>query len=277
VLHYQPKARIEDGTIAGFEALLRWERPGHGLVPPSAFIPALEESGFIVDAGSWVIDAVCQQIARWRRSAIGPVQVSLNVSGRQLMDGNLERDVSRALEANRVPAHLLELELTESTLMVNTDRTIATLGNLRARGVRISIDDFGTGYSSLAYLRRFPIDNLKIDISFIREITTNTDDATISLAIIHLAHSLNMEVIAEGVETEAQLSYLRRHRCDQIQGHYLSEALTALAAEELLLADKGCRPAPKPRLQRPRCSWSTTIRRFSSRSRRSSATTGTAS
>ena len=239
VLHYQPKARLEDGTIAGLEALLRWERPGHGLVPPGAFIPALEESGLIVDVGSWVIDAVCQQIDSWRRSAVGLVHVSLNVAGRQFMDGDLEGDVSRALEAHDVPAHLLELELTESTLMVNTDRTIATLGNLRAKGVRISIDDFGTGYSSLAYLRRFPIDKLKIDISFIREITTNTDDAAISLAIIQLAHSLNMDVIAEGVETEAQLSYLQRHRCDQIQGYYFRKPLTVHAVAELLLGGEG--------------------------------------
>jgi len=239
VLHYQPKARLEDGTIAGLEALLRWERPGHGLVPPSAFIPALEESGLIVDVGSWVIDAVCRQIDRWRHTAVGPVHVSLNVAGRQLVEGDLEGDVRRAIEAHRVPAYLLELELTESTLMVNTERTIATLENLRALGVQISIDDFGTGYSSLAYLRRFPIDKLKIDISFIREITTNTDDAAISLAIIHMAHSLNMDVIAEGVETEAQLAYLRRHRCDQMQGYYFRMPLPVLVVEELLLAGEG--------------------------------------
>jgi len=248
VLHYQPKARLEDGTIAGFEALLRWERPGHGLVPPSAFIPALEESGLIVDVGSWVIDTVCRQIDRWRHSAVGSVHVSLNVAGRQFMEGDLEGDVQRALEAHGVPAHLVELELTESTLMVNTDRTIATLRNLRALGVTISIDDFGTGYSSLAYLRRFPIDKLKIDISFIREITTNTDDAAISLAIIKMAHSLNMDVIAEGVETEAQLSYLRRHRCDQMQGYYFRKPLPVLAVEELLLAGEGlpARPRSEP-------------------------------
>jgi EAL domain-containing protein (putative c-di-GMP-specific phosphodiesterase class I)/ActR/RegA family two-component response regulator len=239
VLHYQPKARLEDGTIAGLEALLRWERPGRGLVPPGDFIPALEESGLIVDVGSWVIDAVCAQIGRWTRSGVGPLQVSLNVAGRQLMDGDVEGDVVRSMKAHDVPAQLLELELTESTLMVNTERTIATLENLRSRGVGISIDDFGTGYSSLAYLRRFPIDKLKIDISFIREITTNADDAAISLAIIQMAHSLNMDVIAEGVETEAQLSYLRRHRCDQMQGYYLSAPLPVAALEELLLAGKG--------------------------------------
>jgi len=235
VLHYQPKARLESGRLAGLEALLRWDRPGHGLIAPSSFIPILEESGLIVDVGSWVIASACEQIDRWSRSAIGPVQVSVNVAGRQLLEGDLEGDVGRALDASAIPAHLLELELTESTLMADTDRTLTALHNLSARGVCISIDDFGTGYSSLAYLRRFPIDKLKIDMSFIREITSNADDAAISRAIIQMAHSLNMDVIAEGVETASQLSYLRRLHCDEIQGYYFSRPLAVAALEEMLL------------------------------------------
>lgn len=234
VLHFQPKAHLSSGRISGVEALLRWQRPGHGLVPPNEFIPLLESTGLIVRVGTWVIAAACRQIGLWARSTIGPVQVSVNASGRQFIEGNLDTDVIKALRENDIPADLLELELTESSLMANTEHTIATLQNLKRRGVQISIDDFGTGYSSLAYLRRFPIDKLKIDIAFIRDVTTNPDDAAIVLAIIHMAHCLKLEVIAEGVETEAQLSYLRRHRCDQIQGYYLSRPLAGPDLEDLL-------------------------------------------
>ncbi|MEA3218498.1 MAG: hypothetical protein QOJ19_4654, partial [Acidimicrobiia bacterium] len=236
VLHYQPKVHLGSGRIAGFEALLRWQRPGHGLVSPADFIPVLEETGLIVTVGGWVVDTVCEQVGRWIRSGIGPFQVSVNVSARQLIDGDLEADVMGALETSRIPAELLELELTETSLMANTDRTIATLEKLKALGVQISIDDFGTGYSSLAYLRRFPIDKLKIDIVFIRDITSSADDAAIARTIIRMAHSLKLDVIAEGVETAGQLAYLRRHHCDQIQGYYVSRPLP-VAQLELLLAE----------------------------------------
>lgn len=238
VLYYQPKVLLGSGRITGLEALLRWQRPGHGLVSPQEFIPVLEESGLIVHVGRWVIATACQQIARWMRSSVGALQVSVNVSGRQFADGDLDVDVTQALTESGIPADLLELELTESSLMANTQRTIATLQSLKKRGVQISIDDFGTGYSSLAYLRRFPIDKLKIDIAFIRDVTTNPDDATIALAIISMAHSLKLEVIAEGVETEAQLSYLRRNRCDQIQGFFFSRPLPVLELERLMFEDK---------------------------------------
>jgi EAL domain-containing protein (putative c-di-GMP-specific phosphodiesterase class I)/ActR/RegA family two-component response regulator len=243
VLHYQPKVHLGSGRIAGLEALLRWRRPGHGLVSPADFIPVLEETGLIVSVGSWVLTTVCEQIGRWIRSPIGPVQVSVNVSGRQLIDGDLEADVVGALQANRIPAGLLELELTETSLMANTEDTIATLQRLKALGLQISIDDFGTGYSSLAYLRRFPIDKLKIDIAFIRDITTNPDDAAIARTIIRMAHGLKLEVIAEGVETAAQLTYLRRHHCDQIQGYYFSRPVP-VAEVELMLGEAKCLPAP---------------------------------
>jgi diguanylate cyclase (GGDEF)-like protein/PAS domain S-box-containing protein len=239
VLHYQPKVHLDRGGVTGLEALLRWDRPGHGLVPPGDFIPVLEDCGLIVDVGRWVIDTVCEQIAAWITTPIGPVQVSVNVSGQQFVEGDLEGTVVAALGAHRIDAELLELELTEGSLMANTSKTIRTLKNLKAHGVQISIDDFGTGYSSLAYLRRFPIDKLKIDISFIRDITTNPDDSAIALAIIQMAHSLNLDVIAEGVETAAQREYLRRHHCDQMQGYYFSPPLPVPALEHMLLAGTG--------------------------------------
>jgi diguanylate cyclase (GGDEF)-like protein/PAS domain S-box-containing protein len=235
VLHYQPKVDTKTGHVAGLEALIRWERPGKGLVSPAEFIPVLEEIGLIVAVGSWVIHEVCKQISLWIASSIGPMQVSVNVSSRQFIEGDLHRDIVMALTDNNVPAYLLELELTESVLMVNTNQTMETLKDLKQQGVRISIDDFGTGYSSLAYLRRFPLDKLKIDIAFIRNIISDPDDAAIALAIIKIAHSLKLEVIAEGVETIEQLNYLRKHNCNQIQGYYFSRPLPLLALEKLLL------------------------------------------
>jgi diguanylate cyclase (GGDEF)-like protein/PAS domain S-box-containing protein len=236
VLHYQPQVDLTNGHVVGLEALLRWNRPGYGLVPPSEFIYALEECGLIVEVGRWVIAAACEQIRDWIRSGIDPVQVAVNVSPRQFLKGDLQGDVLLALDTFEVPAHLLELELTETLLMTGTDFTITALRNLKAVGVQISIDDFGTGYSSLAYLRRFPIDKVKIDLGFIHEITHSSDAAAIALAIIQMGHSLNLEVIAEGVETASQLAYLRRHQCDQIQGYYFSPPLAAPALEQLLLS-----------------------------------------
>ena len=234
-LHYQPKIMLATGVIAGLEALLRWDRPGHGMVPPNLFIPVLEESGLIIDVGRWVIDTACRQIKQWQLEGIGPVQVSVNVAGRQFIEGDLDADVGRALVEHGIPAGLLELEMTETSLMANTERTMDCLRSLRQRGVSVSIDDFGTGYSSLAYLRRFPIDKLKIDIAFIRDITTNADDAAIVAAIITMAHSLKLVVIAEGVETPAQKNYLVRHHCDQIQGYLASRPLPADLAATLLM------------------------------------------
>lgn len=238
VLHYQPKVRLSDGRVCGLEALLRWERPGHGLISPNAFIPALEETGMIIPVGKWIIAAACRQIAQWQRSDIGPVQVSVNVSARQFNEGGLWADVISALTDNDVAADLLELELTESSLMINTERTIVSLQKLRGLGIKVSIDDFGTGYSSLSYLRRFQIDTLKIDISFIREVTVNSEDAAIVLAIIHLAHSLKLDVIAEGVETVEQMDFLQSNHCDQIQGYLFSRPLGLHAIEQLLREDR---------------------------------------
>ena len=238
VLHYQPKIDLASGRVAGLEALLRWERPGHGLVMPSLFISSLEETGLIVAVGRWVLDSACRQIGLWLHSAVGPVQVSVNVAGRQLADGDLDADVKAALLDHAVPPELLELELTESSLMVNTERTVGMLEDLKRRGVQISIDDFGTGYSSLAYLRRFPIDKLKIDIAFIREVTSNPDDAAIVLAILRMAHSLKLDVVAEGVETASQLAFLKRNHCNQVQGYFFSRPLDLPALENFLLTER---------------------------------------
>ncbi|NRR29258.1 EAL domain-containing protein [Oxalobacteraceae bacterium] len=241
VLFYQPKVNLHTGRISGAEALLRWHRPGFGMVFPSEFIPVLEETGLIVRVGGWIIDAACRQIAAWARSAVGPVHVAVNVSSRQFVEGDLETEVREALDKYKVPAELLELELTETALMTNAERTITVLRNLKEIGVQIAIDDFGTGYSSLAYLQRFPIDKLKIDIAFVRDITTNPNDAAIALAIISMAHSLKLRVIAEGVESRPQLEYLRRNRCDEIQGYYFSRPVGA--AEMAQLVEEGkCLP-----------------------------------
>ena len=238
IIHYQPKVSLTDGRITGLEALLRWERPGHGLVPPKAFIEALEETGLIIPVGSWAISTVCRQIKHWSTSSIGPRRVSVNVSGRQFVDHDLDGDVGRALLESSIDPSLIELELTESSLMQNTEATIATLLALKDRGVELSIDDFGTGYSSLAYLQRFPIDKVKIDIAFVRNITADTGESTIAQTIIQLAHSLQMRAIAEGVETAEQLAYLRHNRCDEMQGYLFSRPLPLREVEELLREER---------------------------------------
>ncbi|RZT11332.1 PAS domain S-box-containing protein/diguanylate cyclase (GGDEF) domain-containing protein [Duganella sp. CF402] len=234
VLHFQPKVHIASGRISGAEVLIRWQRPGHGMVSPALFIPILEETGLIVRVGTWVIHEACRKIAHWHKTNAGSVHLSVNVSGIQFFVGGLEEEVLKAIREHGIAPELLELELTESSLMSNAEETISVLQNLKALGIQISIDDFGTGYSSLAYLKRFPIDKLKIDIAFVREVTSNPDDAAIVLAIINMAHSLKLDVIAEGVEKDAQLSYLRRHGCDEMQGYYFSRPLPEADFEAML-------------------------------------------
>jgi diguanylate cyclase (GGDEF)-like protein/PAS domain S-box-containing protein len=238
VLFFQPKVNIISGRISGAEALIRWRRPGHGMVSPALFIPLLEETGLIVRVGNWVLDEACKKISEWGASSIGPVHLSVNVSGIQFFVGGLEEEVLKAIRKYDIAPELLELELTESSLMSNAEETIAVLRNLKALGIQISIDDFGTGYSSLAYLKRFPIDKLKIDIAFVREVTSNPDDAAIVLAIISMAHSMKLEVIAEGVENDAQLAYLRRHGCDEMQGYYFSRPVPHEEFEQMLMGGK---------------------------------------
>ena len=238
VLFFQPKVHIISGRISGAEALIRWRRPGHGMVSPALFIPLLEETGLIVRVGNWVLDEACKKISEWGASSIGPMHLSVNVSGIQFFVGGLEEEVLKAIRKYDIAPDLLELELTESSLMSNAEETIAVLRNLKALGIQISIDDFGTGYSSLAYLKRFPIDKLKIDIAFVREVTSNPDDAAIVLAIISMAHSMKLQVIAEGVEKDAQLAYLRRHGCDEMQGYYFSRPVPQEEFEQMLMGGK---------------------------------------
>jgi diguanylate cyclase (GGDEF)-like protein len=237
MLYYQPKVNLSSGRISGAEALLRWNRPGYGLMFPAEFIPVMEETGLIVRVGAWVIDEACRQMAQWSADGAGDLRVAVNVSSRQFVEGDLEADVRAAIARHNADPALLELELTESALMSNAERTIGVLNNLKQLGIKVAIDDFGTGYSSLAYLKRFPIDKLKIDIAFVRDITVNPDDAAIALAIISMAHSMKMTVIAEGVESRAQMVYLRRHRCDEIQGFHFSRPLPAAEMAAMLAAN----------------------------------------
>jgi len=225
VLHYQPKACLASGRISGFEALLRWQHPERGLVPPQQFIGILEETGLILPVGEWVVRTVCEQLAEWQAAGVTPRPVAINLSARQIQQRNLDATIAAILADTGIDAGLLELELTESMLMSDAEEAVRMLNTLRRYGVRLSIDDFGTGYSSLAYLKRFPLDALKIDRAFIRDVTTDPDDASIALAIISLAHSLKLKVIAEGVETEAQLEFLKAHGCDEVQGYYFARPL----------------------------------------------------
>jgi diguanylate cyclase (GGDEF)-like protein/PAS domain S-box-containing protein len=227
ILHFQPKAGVAEGGIVGVEALLRWRHPERGLVSPADFMPVLEETGLIVPVGDWVLKAVCRQIKAWQRAGIRVVPVAVNLSPREFAAKDLRKTVMRVLGEHGVEPSLLELEITEGSLMVNTGEVVATLEALGQLGIGISIDDFGTGYSSLSYLKRFPLDALKIDRSFVKDITTDTDDATITRAVISMAHSLGLKVIAEGVETESQLAFLASHACDEIQGYYFARPLPA--------------------------------------------------
>jgi diguanylate cyclase (GGDEF)-like protein len=229
-LEYQPQIDIDSGRVVGSEALLRWQHPGLGRVSPAKFIPLAEQSGSIVEIGEWVLRAACRQNRDWARVMETPPVVGVNVSARQLRDAGFPATVAAVLAETNLPPRLLEIEITESAAMADVEKTIQVLNEVKALGVRISIDDFGTGYSSLSYLRRLPFDRLKIDQSFVRNLTGNDDDRVIVELILGLAHQLGAEVIAEGVETEAHLELLRRLGCDEAQGYVIARPL---AAEEI--------------------------------------------
>ncbi|MBC7954214.1 MAG: EAL domain-containing protein, partial [Rhodospirillaceae bacterium] len=216
MLVYQGKVDMVTGRMSGVEALVRWRHPEMGMVLPNEFIPLAENMGLIGDIGAWVLKAACRQCKSWHDLGLPPVRIAVNVSALQFREGDVPAIVRQALDESGLSPHFLELELTESVLMQRVEEVAQVLRELRQMGVHISIDDFGTGYSSLAYLRRFPVDKLKIDIAFVRDVTTNPDAAAIALAIVRMAHSLKLEVIAEGVETASQLAYLRLHGCDQM-------------------------------------------------------------
>jgi diguanylate cyclase (GGDEF)-like protein/PAS domain S-box-containing protein len=233
-LHYQPQLEIESGRVIGAEALLRWNNPELGEVAPSRFIPVAEDCGLIVPIGAWVMEEACRQALNWQQSGWPELTVSVNLSALQFRRPGLIEMVAGALERTGLPPHLLELELTESILLQDAEGNLDTVRRLKALGVRLSIDDFGTGYSSLSYLKRFAVDKLKIDRSFVRDIGTDPDDAAIVRAVIQLARSLRLGIIAEGVETEEQLDFLREEGCLEVQGYLISRPVAPPALKAFL-------------------------------------------
>ena len=247
LLHYQPRVDMVSGEITGMEALVRWQHPVQGLLYPTKFIPVAEESGLIVPLGEWVLRTACEQNKAWQLAGLKPVSIAVNLSARQFKQQDLVELVSNILQETELDPSYLELELTESMVMQNVEAAIATLTQFKVIGVKLSIDDFGIGYSSLNYLKHFPIGFLKIDQSFVRDITTNRDDAIIAKIIISMAHDLGLRVIAEGVETEEQKSFLCSHRCDEMQGYFFSMPLPA-EEFEILLKERRCMSMAKPQL-----------------------------
>lgn len=223
VLHYQPRVDISRNTIVGVEALVRWQHPARGLLPPGAFIPAAEESGLIVPLGYWVIHAACKFLNDLSEKGFGHIDVAVNVAFKQFQDKNFVRTVANILRKHNIGPGRLEFELTETTMMLEGSAVDQSLRELSELGIAISLDDFGTGYSSFAHIQRLPISALKVDRSFVRNVSHNVDDATIVKAMISLAHSLNMRVIAEGAETLDQVDFLRQYQCDHVQGYYFSK------------------------------------------------------
>ncbi|MBI5612436.1 MAG: EAL domain-containing protein [Gammaproteobacteria bacterium] len=234
LLHYQPQVDLMSGEICGVEAMLRWQHPEHGLVRPDQFIPLAEETGLIVPIGEWVLGAACAQNRAWRAAGLKPVTIAVNLSPRQFIQQDFSGTVRRLLADSGLESGCLELELTENIMMQHAQTTTAALRELSALGVRFAIDDFGTGYSSLNYLKRLPIHSIKIGPSFMRDVATSAADAALVAAIIALAHSINVKVVAEGVETQEQLVFLRAHRCDAMQGFYFSQAVPAAEFARLL-------------------------------------------
>jgi diguanylate cyclase (GGDEF)-like protein len=233
-LVYQPQTELATGAIIGVEALLRWKHPELGLVPPDHFIRVAENTGLILPIGEWVLRTACTTARRWQDTGLPPVPVAVNVSAVQFRQEGFRALVQRILHETRLAPEYLELELTESVLLSNADLTFPVLQDLKSMGVQLAIDDFGTGYSSLSYLRQFPVHRLKIDRSFIKAVAVNSDDAAITSAIISMGRNLNLKVIAEGVEDEAQMSFLKEHHCDEIQGYYFSRPLTVEQIDEKL-------------------------------------------
>jgi diguanylate cyclase len=237
-LHYQPKVDTATGAVRSAEALIRWHHPERGLIPPSEFIAVAEECGLIGQISAWVLGEACRQTRAWQLAGLPSLRVGVNLSASEFRHGSLVKTIRRALQEAALEPEFLEIELTESVVMSNPEESIAILEQLSSMGVLVSVDDFGTGYSSMSYLRRLPIDKLKIDRAFINEITAQPDDASIVQAIVSLAHSLRLKVVAEGVETAGQLEFLKSLGCDQYQGYFFSRPLSSAAFEELIRAQK---------------------------------------
>jgi diguanylate cyclase (GGDEF)-like protein len=226
-VHFQPKIDASTFRLVGAEALLRWVHPTRGAIAPGDFVPIAEETGLIVPIGDFVLQAACEQVKAWSKSPVGAVPVSVNISSHQFRESGFVNDVLQAVSDAGITTSMLELEITESVLLHDVDRTLAQLSALKEAGISLSIDDFGTGYSSLNYLKRFPIDTIKIDRSFVKDLHDDADDAAICAAIIAMSRQLGLNVVAEGVETKEQLKFLRRHKCDHIQGYLFSRPLSA--------------------------------------------------
>jgi len=238
VLHYQPKVNLASGKLSGVEALIRWNDPQSGLAPPAHFIPILEETGLIYAVGRWALLKALEDNRRWRTAGLTPVRIAVNVSPLQLRRRGFVDEIRQAVGTGAQAASELELEITESVIMEDIDHSIATLHEIRALGVTIAIDDFGTGFSSLSYLSRLPVDTLKIDRSFIIEMTAGPQGLALVSTIISLAHSLNLKVVAEGVETEEQTRLLRLLNCDEMQGFFFSKPLPSQLLETTHLAPR---------------------------------------
>jgi diguanylate cyclase (GGDEF)-like protein/PAS domain S-box-containing protein len=234
-LQYQPLHNLRTQELLGFEALVRWRHPEMGVIDPDEFIPLAEETGLILLLGDWVLETACSQTRSWMDLHRSPLRMAVNLSGRQFWQSDLVETIARGLEKSRLPPERLELEITESMVMRDVDLAIAKMHELTAMGIRLSMDDFGTGYSSLAALKRFPIHTLKIDKSFIKDVTTNANDAAISSSIIALAHTMNLTVVAEGIETREQLDFLTEKGCEIGQGYFFSKPILASEAETMLL------------------------------------------
>jgi len=239
IVHYQPQLDLMTNTLSGFEALVRWNHPVRGMVPPNQFIPVAEEAGLIVQIGEQVMRKTCFQIKQWQEQGLPVVPVAVNVSSVQFRQANFLVTVRAALQDSGINLEHLELELTESLLLSNADVVLDVLGELKKMGLKLLIDDFGTGYSSLSYLKRLPVYKLKIDQSFVQGLPSDQDDAAIVVAIIGVATSMHMRVIAEGVETEEQLAFLRRCDCNEMQGYFYSKPLPPEAATEFLSKAQG--------------------------------------
>lgn len=235
-LHYQPQIDLVSGRVVGVEALLRWHSPKRGLVLPDEFIFIAEDCGLIVPIGDWVLQEACRQAVHWQQAGLPELIVAVNLSAMQFRRGNLQQSVVQALNASGLAPALLELELTESILITEAESALETVRNLKNLGIRFAVDDFGTGYSSLAYLKRFPVDKLKIAQVFVQDMNTNPEDAAIVHAIIQMARAFNLTTIAEGIETEDTIEHLRLHHCDEVQGNYFSGPLLAEAFEQYMLA-----------------------------------------
>jgi EAL domain-containing protein (putative c-di-GMP-specific phosphodiesterase class I) len=236
VVHYQPQVDVVTGRIVGMEALVRWQHPERGLLPPTEFISLAEETGLILPLGEWVLRTACRQVTDWRERGLGELSVAVNLSAHQIQQLQYVETVEAALEDAGLDARWLELEITEGTAMRDVELTAHVLGRLREVGVRVAVDDFGTGHSSLSYLKRLPLDAIKIDQSFIADLTTGDSDAAIVKAIIAMGRSLELKVVAEGVETEEQLAFLRQHDCHEWQGFLMSEPVAEKKLENMMRA-----------------------------------------